>query len=251
MKNSITITTYNIHKGMSIFNRTVKMQGMATALADFQPDILCLQEVQGENQKREKDFADFPKQPHHQWFGEYLDYQHSYRENCTYNHGHHGNAILSQHPIDTRHNLNISVNPIETRGVLHCHVTPVGWDTHIEVLCPHLNLLEYCRRRQYKIIREYIEDTLDPQQPLILAGDLNDWTKVSGNKLGKPLGLQEAIQDTKGQFKATFPAMLPVVSLDRIFVRNLSIKGAWVHKGKPWAWLSDHLPVSAELAMLH
>ena len=48
----------------------------------------------------------------------------------------------------------------------------------------------------------------------------------------------------------TYPAKLPVLSLDRIYVRNLKVKRAWVHKGKPWSELSDHLPISAELSLL-
>jgi endonuclease/exonuclease/phosphatase family metal-dependent hydrolase len=42
--------------------------------------------------------------------------------------------------------------------------------------------------------------------------------------------------------------VLPLLRLDRIYVRGFSVLGAQVHRGAPWSLLSDHLAVSAELA---
>lgn len=243
----ITVTTYNIHKGMSPLNRLVKVRGIADALRAVNPDILCLQEVQGQNLKRVLKFNEFPDQSQHELFGEFLQYQHSYGKNAEYRHGHHGNAVLSRHPLDPKHNVNITVNRLEQRGVLHCEVTPTGWDMPIVVLCAHLNLLENDRIKQYDAIAQYVLDSIDPAQPLILAGDFNDWRKRSDGWLGETLGMQEALLATHGRLPPTFPAALPVLSLDRIFVRNLTVHHAWVHTGLPWSVLSDHLPVSAEL----
>ena len=41
--------------------------------------------------------------------------------------------------------------------------------------------------------------------------------------------------------------MMPVLRLDRIYVRGFKRHRRKVHKGKPWSMLSDHLAVSAEL----
>ena len=68
---SITITSYNIHKGMSPTNRLVRLMGMKDALLKTNPDILCLQEVQGQNLKRTIDFTEFPDGGQHEWFGEF------------------------------------------------------------------------------------------------------------------------------------------------------------------------------------
>jgi endonuclease/exonuclease/phosphatase family metal-dependent hydrolase len=84
---------------------------------------------------------------------------------------------------------------------------------------------------------------------LILAGDFNDWKKMSCDRLASSLGMTEAFKHCHGKLLPTFPAKLPVLSLDRIYVRNLRVKDAWVHTGKPWSTLSDHLPLSAELAL--
>jgi len=83
-----------------------------------------------------------------------------------------------------------------------------------------------------------------------LAGDFNDWKKMSCDRLAHDLGMTEAFKHCHGKLMPTFPAKLPVLSLDRIYVRNLIVKDAWVHTGKPWSTLSDHLPISAELALL-
>ena len=141
-KNSLIITSYNIHKGMSPLNRFVKMAGIAAALNQVQSDIICLQELQGQNLKRVVKYNEFPDQSQHEWFGEYLQLENSYGKNVEYNHGHHGNAVLSRHPLDPKHNVNITVSRLEQRGVLHCEIQPKGWHTPIIVLCAHLNLRE-------------------------------------------------------------------------------------------------------------
>ncbi len=41
--------------------------------------------------------------------------------------------------------------------------------------------------------------------------------------------------------------MMPLLRLDRIYVRGFRVTASTVHKGKPWSMLSDHLAVSAEL----
>ena len=75
---SFVLTSYNIHKGMSPLNRQVKMQGIAQALESVGSDVLCLQEVQGQNLKRNMQYNEYPDQSQHEWFGEFLDLQNSY-----------------------------------------------------------------------------------------------------------------------------------------------------------------------------
>lgn len=248
-KSTITVTSYNIHKGMSPLNRVVKLQGIAQALKTIDPDIVCLQEVQGQNLKRVLRYNEFPDQSQHEWFGEFLQYQNSYGKNAEYHNGHHGNAVLSRHPLDPKHNVNITVNRLEQRGVLHCEVHPTGWEQSVIVLCAHLNLLEHDRVKQYQTITDYVNNEIDPNMPLILAGDFNDWKKISCERLGNQLNMQEALTSYHGKLLPTFPAKLPVLSLDRIYVRNLVVKNACVHRNQPWSGLSDHLPISAEIAL--
>lgn len=246
--NPIHIVSYNIHKGMSPLNRLVKLQHMGQALADLSMDILCLQEVQGQNLKRAISFNEYPNQSHHEWFGEYLSLSHSYGENVRYPHGNHGNATLSRHPLDPKHNVNITVSRLEKRGVLHSEVTPDGWGVPVVVLNAHLNLLETDRAKQYQAISDYINSEIDKEKPLILAGDFNDWAKKAGRFMAD-LGLNEVFYTKHGKHPATFPAKFPMISLDRIYVRHLTVLSAQVYGGVPWSDLSDHLPIGARLML--
>lgn len=246
--NPITITSYNIHKGMSPLNRVVKLDGMAAALKTIAPDILCLQEVQGQHLKRAI-FDNYPKQSHSEWLGECLMCNGAYGKNAQYPYGHHGNAVLSCHSLDFKHNLNITLSRLEQRGVLHCEVLPAGWDCPVVVLCTHLNLRHKDRVRQYQAMVEYIQTAIDKDAPLIVAGDFNDWTGRSGEWL-QTVGLIEVFEQLHGKCPATFPAVLPVLSLDRIYVRHLSVHHATVHANAPWSGLSDHLPISAVVSMV-
>jgi len=58
----VTITSYNMHKGMSALNRKVQVNRMADALGALGSDVLFLQEVQGQhlNRSRRTDFPDAP-----------------------------------------------------------------------------------------------------------------------------------------------------------------------------------------------
>ncbi|QEY27227.1 endonuclease/exonuclease/phosphatase family protein [Neisseria zalophi] len=243
----VTVTSYNMHKGMSALNRKVQVGSMAEALHSLKSDILLLQEVQGEHRIRHNRLPDFPHRPHYDILGEHLSFNSSYGKNAVYPERHHGNAILSHMPIDTRHNLNITVNKLEQRGVLHCEFQPENWELPLVCLCAHLNLRELDRIKQYQAIYEYVDQYVDPDSPLIIAGDFNDWRYKSSHSLGKALDLQEAFVDAAGKRPKTFPARLPVLSLDRIYTRNLEVLDARIHKEKQWQKLSDHLPLSVKV----
>ena len=243
----ITIATYNMHKGMSALNRQVQLSRMAQALDSLRPDVLFLQEVQGEHLKRQQKLLDFPKAPHYDILGDELDYYTSYGQNAIYKEKHHGNAILSRLPIDTRHNLNITVNKLEKRGVLHCEIQPEDWPYPLICLCAHLNLREPDRLRQYNAIFEYVSKHVDPLSPLVIAGDFNDWRHKSCLNLGQALNLEEVFVGNGNKRPKTFPSRMPLLSLDRIYTRNLAVLDARVHNDKQWQYLSDHLPLSAKI----
>lgn len=245
----LTVTTYNMHKGMSPLNRKLQLAPMAEALRGLQSDILFLQEVQGEHRRRAEKIRDFPRDPHYRVLAEQLALQHSYGQNATYEQRHHGNAILSRLPLATRHNLDLSVNRLEQRGLLHAEIRPHDWPQPLVCLCAHLNLRERDRSKQYLAIFDYIRNHIAPNVPLILAGDFNDWRHRSCDRLAHRLGLREAFVAQGGGRPKTFPARLPLLSLDRIYVRHLDILDVAVHNEAHWQQLSDHLPLSATVRL--
>ena len=62
------------------------------------------------------------------------------------------------------------------------------------------------------------------------------------------LGLARAIAPNARVLR-TFPSLIPVFSLDRVYTRGLRCTSAFVPRGSNWARMSDHLPYVAELEL--
>ena len=95
---------------------------------------------------------------------------------------------------------------------------------------------------------EYINEHIPPQAPLILAGDFNDWRLTAHRTLVQELGLTEAFDSICGAPARTLPAALPLLSMDRIYCRGLTVESANVLSSPNWRWLSDHSALAANLS---
>jgi endonuclease/exonuclease/phosphatase family metal-dependent hydrolase len=82
---------------------------------------------------------------------------------------------------------------------------------------------------------------------LVVAGDFNDWRGHASAVLARELGLGEVFELALGRAARSFPARLPILTLDRIYVRGLGVGEARRHAGGPWARLSDHAALAARL----
>jgi endonuclease/exonuclease/phosphatase family metal-dependent hydrolase len=173
----------------------------------------------------------------------------SYSKNVIYDHGHHGNLIISKYPIEFYNNINISTNSLENRGLLVCTITIPQNEQEpkktILACCLHLNLLHTGRKKQYKKIIDFIDTYEHQYDSCILAGDFNDWNKKSFEYFEKILHMKEAHLTSNGFLAKTFPANIPFLALDRIYVKNLEIinsKVIYIDKNP-----SDHLPLYCEV----
>ena len=63
----------------------------------------------------------------------------------------------------------------------------------------------------------------------------------------RSLDVSEVFESSGRGPARSFPAMLPVLHLDRIYVRGFRIKLAHVHRGLHWSRISDHAALSALL----
>jgi endonuclease/exonuclease/phosphatase family metal-dependent hydrolase len=242
----LRVVTLNIHKGLSQFNRRMVIHELREGLRLLQPDLVFLQEVQGLNERHALRYASWPGQAQHEFLaGDELQYV--YGRNRVHQHGHYGNALLSRHPILSHENADVSDHRFERRGMLHSVVKLPGWKRNLHCLCVHLSLHERGRRRQLDAIAARLEQLVERDQPVIIAGDFNDWRVRASAILEKSLGMTEASFAARGRHGRTFPSLLPVLQLDRIYVRGFKVKSAKVHRGPPWSLLSDHLALSAEL----
>ena len=186
--------------------------------------------------------------------------------NAQYDHGHHGNALLSKYPIARWTNTDISDHAYESRGILHSVVETDGMLVHCYVI--HLGLFERSRVRQAEMLIEAVRSSAPDGEPVIIAGDFNDWRNTLTDKLQSALGVREVFDEinhghrvgdlvrTLARRKAaqrparTFPAALPFFRLDRIYVRGFKVESAEVLHGPLWAKLSDHAPIVANLKLV-
>ena len=256
MADSITLATYNIHKGLSPLNRKLVIHEVRDRLQSLDADILLLQEVQGEHAANEARFANWPDRPQHEHIaeGRYRDIV--YGVNAHHRHGHHGNAILSAFPVVNWTNRNVSHHRFEGRGHLVARIEVPGWDQPLTCACVHLGLFQRSRAMQIERLADMLRESAAPDSPLIVAGDFNDWrarkSGVSARML-ETLGLHEAFEITHGGPARTFPAFLPMLTLDRIYVRGLKVLEArrlhGMIKGSKWRGMSDHAGLSVRLAL--
>jgi len=169
----------------------------------------------------------------------------AYRTNAVTKHGEHGNALLARWPLGAIGHHNVSDHRFEQRGLLHVPVHWRGVEVHVVVV--HLGLIHASRVRQAERLAELVIDGIPPEAPVVVAGDFNDWNEklddiLAGARLNRALLGNEARA-------ATYPSIIPVLSLDRVYTRGLHCQSIMVPRGSTWARLSDHLPLVAELAL--
>ena len=246
MTATLRVVTLNIHKGLSQFNRRMVIHELREGLRALAPDLVFLQEVQGLNQRHALRFAAWPGEPQHEFLaGE--DWKHVYGRNRVHQYGHYGNAILSRYPILSSENEDVSDHRFERRGLLHTVVKVPGWKRNLHCICVHLSLHERGRRRQLDAIGARLEEFADRRLPIIVAGDFNDWRQRASRILEHRLGMTDVSVAAVGRHQRTFPSLLPLLRLDRIYVRGFKVARSQVHRGAPWSLLSDHLALSADL----
>jgi len=247
---TLNVASYNIHKGFSFFNRRMVVHELRERLVSLDADLVFLQEVQGEHVRHAERMTDWPSVPQYQYLAEPVWTDFAYGRNAVYEHGHHGNAILSRYLIRRWDNVDISAHVFERRGLLHCEIEVPGLDQPLHAICLHLALNERGRRQQLQRISEHIHALVPDDAPLVMAGDFNDWRQRAPRYLCEQLGLAEVFESTHGRPARSFPAALPLFALDRIYTRGFEVASARVMHGALWRRLSDHAALIARLRAL-
>ena len=247
--NKLHVISYNIHKGFSQ-NRKFVLDQMKEALRNIHADLVFLQEVQGEHRGHAKRVKDWPLQNQLEYLADTLWPHHAYGRNAVYTEGHHGNAIMSLHPFSFFENMDVSNNRFERRGLLHGTIELASHGRPLHVICLHLDLFEKGRQTQIQKLCERIEANVPHDCPLIIAGDFNDWRETLAKPLEEILEVKEVFKETHGSHAKSFPSWLPLLPLDRIYVRGLKVSDARCLQGKPWNQLSDHNALYTELELI-
>lgn len=243
---TLKIATYNIHKGLSYFNHRVVLHELRERLRELDADIVFLQEVQGEHTHHGERYHNYPEGSQHDFIAEDVWLHSVYGKNSVYEAGHHGNAILSRFPILQSFNTDVSAHRFESRGLLHCEIDLPG-QGHVHCLCAHFGLFAKGRRAQVDALIEYAGSEIPPDAPLIIAGDFNDWRNQLSKTLASELNTHDVFHLHGGKLARSFPSRLPMLRLDRIYVRGFTVLHSNVHAGGNWLRLSDHAALSAQL----
>lgn len=246
MHHTLRIATFNIHKGVSSFNARSVLHQQREHIRKLQADLVFLQEVRGPHARHRK----LTLGGQHEFLADSIWPEFAYGKNAVRSGGHHGNAILSKFPIAHWENQDISANAVEQRGLLHCEIAIPGWDQHLHCICVHLGLFSFWRRQQLSALNSRINSLVPKNAPLIIAGDFNDWRQKAGGLLAEQQHLHEVFEFAHGKNARSFPALLPMFKLDRIYARGFHVQHCHVHGGVSFSNMSDHAALSATLLRL-
>lgn len=151
---------------------------------------------------------------------------------------HFGNVLLSSFPVIAVRRHDISMPGKEPRGILDADLDVAG--RIVRVMVTHFGLRAWERRAQ---ARQFVEAFSGLRREItIVLGDFNEWFRAA-----RPLGL---LRGTLGMQDAprTFPSLLPLFALDRIWVAPKNIlAGVRACTGGKARLASDHLPLMAEI----
>ena len=242
---SIKVLTYNIHKGFSMGNRRFILHDIRDSLRQINADIVFLQEIHGDKPISNGRFDDWPTNNQFEFLADEVWQHHAYGKNAIYKAGHHGNAILSKYPFIEWENIDVSIMKKASRSLLHGTLQLPVSGQKIHVICIHLGLFEREREKQLITLARRIDSHVPHDEPLIIAGDFNDWRGRAELHLHEDLGVNEVFKVTQGSYARTFPAWLPLLSMDRIYYRGLDVIECSHLHGQPWQRLSDHSPLYA------
>ena len=246
---SFTVLTLNLHKGFSAFNRRFVLPELRDAVHQISADIVFLQEVLGSHAGHAGRHANWPEVPQYEFLADTIWKDFAYGRNAVYPEGDHGNALLSRFPILRHENRDASIAGTEQRGLLHCVLEVPHGSLEIHSVCVHLGLREAHRREQIEALCDMVDREIPRDAPLIIAGDFNDWRQRGHRRVMRCAGVREAFVERRGGCARTFPARLPLLRLDRIYVRNVQVMGTAVLSSSPWSKLSDHAGLAVDLTL--
>ena len=224
----LRVASYNVHRAIGR-DRRCAPQRILGVLREIDADVVALQEVEARDGG-----ADMLA-----WLGRELGF-HSVPGTTLIRHdGHYGNGVLSRFPVRSVVHCDLSWRGREPRAAIATDIELEG--RVVRFVATHLGLRPAERRDQVQRLLKLFTD--QPYERAILVGDLNEWFLW-----GRPLRrLHRYFQKTPSP--ATFPARMPLLSLDRVWTHPRSmLRTLSVHRTPLARLASDHLPLVATLA---
>lgn len=228
------LLSYNIHKGIGGRDRRYRLERVMEVIERENPDVICLQEV--DHNVRRSRFNDQP-----QLLAERFDaLTRLYQMNVHLKQGGYGNLLLSRWPLVDKHQLSLQLGRHKPRGAqLAVLDTPEG---QLHLVHWHLGLAERERHWQAEYLLTHTRFKASSHLPTLIVGDFNDWR----NTLWKGHFTWHSFAQVTHPISRyrSFPAYLPMGSLDKAFYRgSLKISSAHIVRSKLARMASDHLPL--------
>lgn len=231
----LTVASYNVHKCVGTDGRFDPGR-ILDVIREIGPDVIALQEAD-------------------QRFGErsgLLDLNRLRLETgllpvpvlgSTKSHGWCGNVLLFREGIvEDVHQ--VSLPGLEPRGALVADIELHGREgrSGLRVIAAHLGLMRRSRRQQADFILDLMQSRRE--RPTLLMGDFNEWRLGPGSALTR----LEPVFGPLPPPIPSFPARLPVLSLDRIMANRTGLIADLTVHDTPLARVaSDHLPLTARV----
>ena len=224
--NAIRVLTWNIHGFLGQDGR-FDPERVHRIVSDLRPDIAAVQEVVGPDRGVDG----------YRLLRTAIPGAVSVEANVNRKiQGIYGQMLLSRFPISQFIKVDLSVGTREPRRAIDAVVEAPGGP--MRVICTHLGLAGPERRFQIGVLCGLVD--ADPDNDILLLGDINDWRRggIAERRLAPLLG--------PGTRYRTFPAAFPVFPLDRIWFRpHDRVIGTRVVREAGLA--SDHLPLVADI----
>ncbi|HEX7971776.1 MAG TPA: endonuclease/exonuclease/phosphatase family protein [Thiobacillus sp.] len=230
---SFAVASYNIHQCVGMDGRRDAGR-IAAVIRDLDCDVIGLQEV------------DSRAGPHAESMQ--LDYlahatgMEAVSGSTMLRHdGDYGNALFTRRPVLAVRRHDLSFASREPRGALDVDLDIDG--QRVRIIVTHLGLRPAERRYQVKQLLGLLHPT-EPGQIVVALGDINEWLPI-----GRPLRwLHGRLGCPPSQ--RTFPTLLPLFALDRIWVRpHHALLDVRAHAGRIARMASDHYPLKAVIAL--
>ncbi len=245
----IRVMSYNMHRAIGV-DRLFRPERIARVIKHHKADIVMLQEVDvGVPRSRKLDLAkEMAETAGYPYYATGL--------NVKLFRGKYGNATLSKFPIIHSRNINLTVGNRKARGCLHSTIkieNAGDFSQQLEVFNLHLGLSSQERVRQVGLLINSEDfNSLTPESPCLVGGDLNDWRTRLAPIFTDILNFECASNHSSGYHNPylTYPSFSPTGGLDKIFYRGplelIKRKRCWMGITR---LASDHLPVFAEFEL--
>jgi endonuclease/exonuclease/phosphatase family metal-dependent hydrolase len=226
---ALKLASYNVHRGIGRDRKCIPERILAV-IREIDADVVALQEVEAHDSGGDM-LA---------WLADQTGFRSIAGTTLVRHDGHYGNGLLTRCPVIATRLVDLSVHRCEPRGAIAADLDCQG--ERLRVVATHLGLRPSERRQQVKQLLPLFSER--PQDRAILVGDLNEWFLW-----GRPLRwLHKHFARTPAI--PTFPAIKPVLSLDRLWAHPGHIlKKLEAHNTALSRIASDHLPLVATLEL--